>query len=69
VVPTISFRLLYGLILQHDRRQILWLGVTAWVSAPNIDPSASNIDPGPPPKSGVGGGTYDVWRGVILVRR
>jgi hypothetical protein len=27
VVPTISFRLLYGLlILQHDRRQILWLG-------------------------------------------
>ena len=30
VVPTISFRLLYGLlILEHDRRQILWLGVTA----------------------------------------
>ena len=30
VVPTISFRLLYGLlILQHDRRQILWLGETA----------------------------------------
>jgi hypothetical protein len=26
VVPTISFRLLYGLlILHHDRRQILWL--------------------------------------------
>ena len=38
VVPTISFRLLYGLlILDHDRRQILWLGVTAhptaeWIS-------------------------------------
>jgi hypothetical protein len=38
VVPTISFRLLYGLlILQHDRRQILWLGVTVhptaeWIS-------------------------------------
>ena len=38
VVPTISFRLLYGLlILQHNRRQILWLGVTAhptaeWIS-------------------------------------
>src|SRR5258708_769375 len=38
VVPTISFRLLYGLlILRHDRRQILWLGVTAhptaeWIS-------------------------------------
>ena len=30
VVPTISFRLLYGLlILRHGRRQILWLGVTA----------------------------------------
>src|SRR6202048_2717485 len=30
VVPTISFRLLYGLlILHHDRRQILWLGATA----------------------------------------
>ena len=38
VVPTLSFRLLYGLlILQHDRRQIVWLGVTAhptaeWIS-------------------------------------
>jgi hypothetical protein len=38
VVPTISFRLLYGLlILHHNRRQILWLGVTAhptaeWIS-------------------------------------
>ena len=29
VVPTISFRLLYGLlIMKHDRRQMLWLGVT-----------------------------------------
>src|ERR1700721_1509831 len=28
VVPTISFRLLYGLlIMAHDRRQILWFGV------------------------------------------
>jgi transposase InsO family protein len=34
VVPTISFRLLYGLlILQHRRRKILWLGVTAHPSA------------------------------------
>ncbi len=34
VVPTISFRLLYGLlILQHGRRQILWLGVTAHTTA------------------------------------
>jgi transposase InsO family protein len=30
VVPTISFRLLYGfLILQHSRRKLVWLGVTA----------------------------------------
>ena len=29
VVPTISFKLLYGLlILRHDRRRILWVGVT-----------------------------------------
>src|SRR5215470_15956789 len=29
VVPTISFQLLYGLlILRHDRRQIIWFGMT-----------------------------------------
>jgi transposase InsO family protein len=34
VVPTISFRLLYGLlILQHGRRQMLWIGVTAHPTA------------------------------------
>ena len=34
VVPTLSFRLLYGLlILWHGRRQILWLGVTAHPTA------------------------------------
>jgi hypothetical protein len=34
VVPTISFRLLYGLlIMDHGRRQILWLGVTAHPTA------------------------------------
>src|SRR5262249_28454269 len=34
VVPTISFRLLYGfLLLQHSRRRLLWLGVTARPSA------------------------------------
>jgi transposase InsO family protein len=34
VVPTLSFRLLYGvLILEHDRRQILWLGATAHPTA------------------------------------
>src|SRR6478736_268115 len=30
VVPTISFKLLYGLlILRHNRRRILWVGVTS----------------------------------------
>jgi transposase InsO family protein len=34
VVPTLSFRLLYGLlILSHGRRQILWLSVTAHPTA------------------------------------
>src|ERR1700739_2286573 len=34
VVPTISFRLLYGsLIVGHHRRQILWFGVTAYPTA------------------------------------
>jgi hypothetical protein len=34
VVPTISLRLLYGLlILSHARRHILWLGVTAHPTA------------------------------------
>ena len=34
VVPTISFRLLYGLlILQHARRELLWLAVTSHPNA------------------------------------
>jgi transposase InsO family protein len=34
VVPTVSFRLLYGLlIMAHSRRPILWLGVTAHLTA------------------------------------
>src|SRR5260370_3427751 len=34
LVPTISFRLLYGLlILHHGRRKLLWLAVTAHPSA------------------------------------
>ncbi len=34
VVPTVSFRLLYGLLIMgHNRRQILWLGVTTHPTA------------------------------------
>ena len=37
VVPTISFRLLYGLlILQHGRREIMWLGATTHTNAERI---------------------------------
>ena len=33
-IPTVSFRLLYGLLIMgHGRRQILWLGVTAHPTA------------------------------------
>ena len=48
VVPTISFRLLYGfLILRHSRREILWLGVTAhpsaqWIAVNSPRPTAGN---------------------------
>ena len=36
VVPTISFRLLYGLlVLRHGRRRIMWIGVTARIPLPN----------------------------------
>src|ERR1700674_4894403 len=51
VVPTLSFRLLYGLlILQHDRRQILWLGVTAhptaeWISRQLTEACGWNVAP------------------------
>jgi hypothetical protein len=42
VVPTISFRLLYGLlVLRHDRRRILWLGVT-WPSDCRMDRPANH---------------------------
>src|SRR5467141_3504266 len=51
VVPTLSFRLLHGLlILQHDRRQILWLGVTAhptaeWISRQLTEASGWKVAP------------------------
>jgi transposase InsO family protein len=51
VVPTISFRLLYGLlILQHDRRQILRLGVTAhptaeWISRQLTEAYGWQVEP------------------------
>jgi hypothetical protein len=38
VVPTFSVKLMYGLlILRHGRRQLLWLGVTAYPTAEWID--------------------------------
>ena len=50
-VPTISFRLLYGLqILRHGRRHMLWLGVTAHPTAEWIAgqlTKACGWEPGP----------------------
>jgi hypothetical protein len=45
VVPTISFRLCGLLILRHDRRRILWIGVTAhptaeWIARQVVEVSA-----------------------------
>ena len=51
VVPTISFSLLYGLlILRHDRREILWLGVTAnptaeWIANQLTEAYGWNVSP------------------------
>jgi transposase InsO family protein len=51
VVPTISFRLLYGLlVLGHGRRRIMWLGVTAHPTAEWIARQVSEAcgwDPAP----------------------
>lgn len=45
VVPTISFRLLYGLLVMgHGRRQILWLGVTAHPTADWDAPLSRTIE-------------------------
>jgi hypothetical protein len=42
VVPTISFRLLYGLLIMgHGRRHILWFGVTAHPTAMRVASSAT----------------------------
>ena len=48
VVPTISFRLLYGLLIMgHGRRQILWFGLTAqptaeWIPISSLKPVAGS---------------------------
>jgi hypothetical protein len=48
VVPTISFRLLYGLLIMgHGRRQILWFGVTShptaeWIAISSRKHTAGN---------------------------
>jgi transposase InsO family protein len=51
VVPTISLRLLYGLlVVGHDRRRIMWLGVTAHPTAEWIARQVSEAcgwDPAP----------------------
>ena len=52
-VPTISFRLLYGLlILRHDRRRLLWLGATVhptseWIAQQLVEACAWDQDQAP----------------------
>jgi transposase InsO family protein len=52
VVPTISFRLLYGfLVLRHARRELLWLGVTTrpnaeWLARQLTEACGWNEPPG-----------------------
>ena len=68
-MPTISFRLLYGvLIMGHGRRRILWLGVTAhptaeWIA--NQITEASGWDQAPHYLIRDLGGAY----GEIFIRR
>jgi hypothetical protein len=51
VVPTLSFRLLYGLlILSHGRRQILWLGLTThptaeWMAQQGVVSDGARLSP------------------------
>jgi hypothetical protein len=48
VVPTVSFRLLFGLlIVRHDRRRILWTGVTTHPTAEWPRSARSRSRPGP----------------------
>jgi hypothetical protein len=50
LVPTISFRLLYGLlILQHSRRKLLWLSVAPRHFAAASGPLACRDQPDPGP--------------------
>jgi hypothetical protein len=45
VVPTLSFRLLYGLLIMRlDRRRMLWLGVTAQQTAEWISRRIKRVD-------------------------
>ena len=52
VVPTLSFRLLYGfLVLRHRRRRIMWLGVTAnptaeWIAQQLTEACGWEVAPG-----------------------
>jgi hypothetical protein len=55
VVPTISFRLLYGLLIMgHGRRQILWFGVTAHPTAEWIANQVTGSSPHFSQRGGVG---------------
>ncbi len=73
VVPTISFRLLYGLlIVGHGRRQILWFGVTAhptaeWIANHKLPAISFVTGTGPMVRSSSEG--FDQWAFAIDRRR
>jgi len=69
VVPTISCRLLYGLLIMgHGRRHILWFGVTAHPTAKWIAKSGHGsmwVGTGSPLSHSWPGRAY----GVVFIRR
>ncbi|MGC2778874.1 MAG: hypothetical protein WA418_24915 [Bradyrhizobium sp.] len=81
VVPTISFRLLYGLlVLRLGRRQMLWLGVTAhptaeWIAQQLTEACGWEITPNTSSATATGRmarslpGGYVLWESVTGQRR
>ena len=64
VVPTVSFRLFYGLlIIGHGRRQILWFGVTAHPTAECRKSDHASVWLGPDSLLSDPRSRWSLWRG------
>jgi hypothetical protein len=69
VVPTISFRLLYGLLIMgHGRRQILWFGVTSHPTAEwtEFDPQPFHLDEAAAEKTAFKGLAASGWHTAAI---